>query len=126
MHEMGIANSVLEAVEKEALRFPSGRIAKVGLRVGRLAGVDPDALAFCWEAIVRGTRWQPLVLEIDYRPRRHRCRRCGREFVVESYDVACPACGDERTIFVGGDELELAYLEVEDNEPCGARAQGAQ
>jgi len=126
MHEMGIANSVLEAIEKESLRFPQGKITKVGLRIGELAGVDRDALSFCWEAVVRGTEWEPLALEIDYRPRRHRCERCAREFIVEAYDVACPGCGDARTVFAGGDELELAYLEVEEHEPCGAGAQGTE
>jgi hydrogenase nickel incorporation protein HypA/HybF len=126
VHEMAIANSVLEAIEKEALRFPQGRITKVGLRIGELAGVDRDAFSFCWEAAVRGTEWEPLALEIDFRPRRHCCRRCAREFIVESYDVACPACGDANTVFAGGDELELAYLEVDDHEPCGTGAQGTE
>ena len=45
MHEMGIANSVLEAVRAERLRFPASHISKVGVRIGELAGVDPDALS---------------------------------------------------------------------------------
>jgi hydrogenase nickel incorporation protein HypA/HybF len=126
VHEMAIANSVLEALEKEALRFPQGKITRVGLRIGELAGVDGDSLSFCWEAVVHGTEWEPLALEIEYRQRRHRCERCAREFVVEAYDVACPVCGDRNTIFAGGDELELAYLEVEEHEPCGTGAQGTE
>lgn len=124
MHEMAIANSVLDALEKEARRFPNGRIAKVGLRIGELAGVDPEALRFCFEAVVRGTRWEPLVLEIESSSRRHRCERCNRTFVVRAYDLACPDCGGEFTVFAGGDELELAYLEVEENEPCRAGTEG--
>jgi hydrogenase nickel incorporation protein HypA/HybF len=126
MHEMGIASSVLEALEKEARRFPGARLAKAGLRVGELAGVDRDALSFCFEAIARDTPWESLVLEIEYCPRRHRCPRCDAVFVVQAYEFACPFCGDEHTIFAGGDELELAYLEVEENEPCSAATQSPE
>jgi hydrogenase nickel incorporation protein HypA/HybF len=126
MHEMAIAGSVLEALEKEAARFPGKRIAKVGLRIGELAGVDRQALSFCFEALVRETEWEPLELAIEFCPRRHRCDACSQEFVVEQYQVACPLCGSLRTSFRGGDELELAYLEVEDREPCPAGTQSPE
>jgi hypothetical protein len=37
---MGIASSILEAVEKELLRYPGCRATKVGVRIGEFAGVD--------------------------------------------------------------------------------------
>ena len=73
MHELGIANSVLEAVQAEAARRPGAVAARLASRVGELAGVDPDALAFSFEALTAGTEWQQLVLEIETRPRMHRC-----------------------------------------------------
>ena len=54
MHELGIANSLLEAVRTEAARHPGAVVRKVGVTVGELAGVDPEALAFGFEAIVNG------------------------------------------------------------------------
>jgi len=120
MHELSIACSVLEALEQEARRFPGGRILRVGLRVGELAGVDPDSLEFCWQAAVRGTRWEQVPLDIERCPRRQRCQSCGHEFPpMDGY--GCPACGSTATFFAGGDELELAHLEVEQDEPDWAR-----
>ena len=55
MHEMGIASAVLDAVRAETRRFPDGHICKVGVRIGELAGVDPDSVSFCFEVLVRGT-----------------------------------------------------------------------
>lgn len=81
MHEMGVANSILEAVHKELHSYPGHRVAKVGVRIGELAGVDPGSLQFCFEALVKGTDLEPLELEIDWQR---------------------------------GDELDLAYLELED------------
>ena len=80
MHEMGIANSVLDAIRAETRRFPGGHIYKVGLRIGELAGVNPDAMSFCFEALVRGTELEPLALEIEYCPRRYQCRSCGHSY----------------------------------------------
>ena len=65
MHELGIANSVLEAVQAETARRPGAVAVKVGVRVGRLAGVDPDALAFGFEALTAGTEWRDLKLAIE-------------------------------------------------------------
>jgi hydrogenase nickel incorporation protein HypA/HybF len=66
MHEMGIANSVLEEVQKELARNPGERASRVGLRIGKFAGVDPDSLGFCFEAITRSLGFAPLTLEIDW------------------------------------------------------------
>jgi len=118
MHEIGIANSVLDAVRAERRRFPARHIYKVGVRIGELAGVDPDAMSFCFEALVRGTELEPLALEIEFCARRYQCRSCGRSYAAPKEDLACPDCGVRDSQFLGGDELELAYLEVEDGTPA--------
>lgn len=114
MHELSVASAILEAVRSEAARHTGARFHKVGVRVGELAGVDPEALCFCFDSLVRGTEFGPLALEIEPCPRRHRCPRCARTFIVVDYEVTCPACGAAPTDCIGGDELELAYLEVEE------------
>lgn len=68
MHEMGIANSVLDAVRAEALRYPGGRVEKVGIRLGEYSGVDTESLKFCFEALTRQTDLEHLILEIEFRP----------------------------------------------------------
>lgn len=114
MHELGIANSVLEAARAEMQRRPGARLVKIGLRVGELAGVDPEALRFGFDALASGTDLETASLEIEFCPRRQRCPACGREFTVVDFEVACPGCGESRTECIGGDELSLAYLEVEE------------
>jgi hydrogenase nickel incorporation protein HypA/HybF len=114
MHELGIANSVLDAARAEAQLHPSMRLTKIVVRVGDLAGVDAEALSFCFEALVKETDLEPVALEIERRPQRHRCQRCSSEFVVVNYNTTCPVCGETLTTFLCGTELELAYLEMED------------
>jgi len=67
MHEMGIASSILEAVQKELLRYPGYRAAKVAVRIGEYAGVDGESLRFSFDAIVKGSQFDPLELAIEPR-----------------------------------------------------------
>jgi hydrogenase nickel incorporation protein HypA/HybF len=89
MHEMGIASSVLDAVDRELRGYPGQRATRIGLRIGEFAGVDAESLRFCFEALVMDSALAPLTLDIEI------CR-------VED--------GGR------GDELDLAYLELENGE----------
>jgi len=120
---MGIANSVLEAVRTEMSLHPGTYPCKVGVRIGEMAAIDQDALRFCFEAIILDTDLASLELGIEICLRRHRCRFCAREFIVRDYDSRCPQCASLETTCISGDELELAYLEVEE---YGASAVGAK
>ncbi|MGB9233666.1 MAG: hydrogenase maturation nickel metallochaperone HypA [Terriglobales bacterium] len=113
---MGIANSILEGVTKELQRRPGSRAVKVGVRVGELAGVDPDALSFAFEALTIDTELAGLTLDIEYVAPRSRCRECGSEFNVRNYELLCPSCGSLSTERISGDELEFRYLEIEEPE----------
>jgi hydrogenase nickel incorporation protein HypA/HybF len=68
VHLMGIASSVLEAVQQELKQYPGERASRVGLRIGEYAAVDPDSLRFCFEAIAKSSGLEPLALEIEWRP----------------------------------------------------------
>lgn len=118
MHEMGIAVSILERVRAEVRKHGGARPVEVGVRVGALSGVDREALRFAFDAIVKDTDLDPLALEIESVPHRRRCSRCHREYEAPDWGGPCPDCGEIRTRFLGGDELDVVYLEVED--PCPA------
>ncbi len=114
MHELSIASSILEAVEKEQQQRPNTRFLKVGLRIGELAGVDRDALSFGWEALTKETKWEGLELAIESVPRRQRCTGCFHEFQAADFMTACPKCSELMTETIAGEELDIAYLEVEE------------
>ncbi len=123
---MGIANSVLEAVRTEMRRHPGTYPCKVGVRIGEMAAIDQDALRFCFEAMILETDLAALELAVEVCPRRHRCQACAHEFVVRDYDSRCPQCDSLASTCISGDELELAYLEVEEYEPSTAGTKSTQ
>jgi len=123
MHEMGIASSILEGVEKELRLRPGSRAITIGVRIGQLAGVDPDALNFAFEALTLETPLAGLKLEVEYVAPRSVCRGCRLEFAVRDYELLCPGCGSLCTDRIGGDELLFTYLEIE--EPDSAEPNSA-
>ena len=66
MHEIGIAASVLDVVRKEVAMRPGARAMVVGLRIGELAGVDPESLRFGFDALVKDSDLDPLELRVEY------------------------------------------------------------
>jgi Zn finger protein HypA/HybF involved in hydrogenase expression len=65
MHELGVAASILDTVQREAAPYAPAHAVKVGIRVGRLAGINCDALAFAFEALVQDSQLEPLDLVIE-------------------------------------------------------------
>jgi hydrogenase nickel incorporation protein HypA/HybF len=62
MHELGLMESLVEAVEAQ---LPPGERARVvRLEVGALAAVVPEALRFCFDVCAAGTRIEGAVLEV--------------------------------------------------------------
>jgi hydrogenase nickel incorporation protein HypA/HybF len=114
MHELSIASAILDAVRSEAAKRPGARVTKVGVRIGALSGVVPDALSFGFECLVQGTDLESLMLSIETAPRRQRCRVCDYTFDAPDGELACTRCGCPETDLAGGDELDIAYLELEE------------
>jgi hydrogenase nickel incorporation protein HypA/HybF len=68
MHEIGIAESILDAVRTEMKPHAGARPVKVAVKVGAMSGVDRDSLAFCFEAITRETPFESMILELEAAP----------------------------------------------------------
>lgn len=114
MHELSIVSSVLDQLEELKKQHEGAKFSKVGLRVGELAGVDVDCLRFGFECVVKDTDWESLALEIEQVSRKQRCPKCGTEFRAENWATACPECGEAGTVLIAGEELQIAFVEVEE------------
>ncbi|MFJ9444580.1 hydrogenase maturation nickel metallochaperone HypA [Kitasatospora sp. NPDC101235] len=123
MHEMSIAEAVVEQVDAAAREHRAPGVARVRLRVGELAGVVPEALDFCFELACAGTLVAGAVLDTESVAARARCAPCAVEWAVGMPpDLGCPSCSGG-----GGVELlsgrELQILDVEWAERPDVRAE---
>ncbi len=108
MHELSIAQSVVEAVTERA----DGRqVRRVRMVVGRLSGVVPRALLFSFELVCEGTVAEGAELVVDEPSGRARCRTCGNGFDVADLVLLC-GCGSTDVELVRGHELLVSSMEL--------------
>ena len=108
MHELAITQGIVDMIVE---RTDRARITAVYLRIGKVSGVVPDAVRFCFDLVAAGSPVEGARLEIDEPPGRARCRACRRAFDVEGLVVLCP-CGSADVEVVGGDELLVRAVEL--------------
>jgi hydrogenase nickel incorporation protein HypA/HybF len=61
MHELSLMEDLVETISE---RLGEARVVHVRLEVGKLAGVMPDSLRFCFDVCVRGSTLEGAELEI--------------------------------------------------------------
>ena len=112
MHEMALAGSMLEIVERSARANGASRVTRVCLEVGALAHVMPEALVFCFDAVTRGSVAEGAQLEIRSSPGQAWCMPCGRSVALQRLGDACPHCGRYQLQVTAGEDMRVQEIEV--------------
>jgi hydrogenase nickel incorporation protein HypA/HybF len=120
MHELSIAEAVVEIAERNAR---GRRVAVVDLKVGHLRQVVPSALEFAFELVAQGTLVEGAELRMKEVAAAGDCRACGRETPLPEFPLACRHCGGFDVEVTRGEELLVDSLELEDNK-VGATSGG--
>lgn len=113
MHEMSLAEGVLQLVEETAQRERAQRVKLVVLEIGRLSSVEPEALKFCFEAVTHGSLAQGAALEIINVPGAGWCMPCGETVPMAESFGACPKCGSYQVQPTEGTEMRVKEIEIE-------------
>ena len=108
MHELGLCEDIVAAVEQRAAGRP---VARVRVRVGRLHHVHPEAFDQSFAMAAAGGVADGADAELVLLPVRARCAGCGTEAEADELIAACPSCGSFDLELTGGDELILESLE---------------
>ena len=116
MHELSIALRLLPIVQEKAREHALARVERVVVRVGRLTGVIPESLAFCFGVVARETVAEGAQVTIEEVATRAKCRVCGETFDVESFAFCCPACSTADVKVIAGRELALTLIEGKESE----------
>ncbi len=116
MHEMSLAEGILQLVEETARREQAQRVKTVVLEIGQLSSVEASALEFCFSAVAtegpaRGTR---LVI-VDV-PGAGECLACGLAVPMDSLFGICSGCGSHRLRPTAGTEMRVREIEIESDE----------
>ena len=113
MHELSIAQSLIELVGEHAARENARRVRTVHIRLGELSGFR-RALYFCFEAAAKGTLCEGARLAIEHVPLTVRCDSCDEVKTPRArYTFRCPDCGRATPTVVTGREMQVTAIELE-------------
>lgn len=113
MHELGIAQEMLETALDYAAKNNALRVIALNVQMSAAADESEDSLRFHIETLARGTTAEGARVEIARVPARMKCFDCGNEFALDSTQVVCPRCSGRRVRPLVQDEFKLASIDVE-------------
>lgn len=113
MHEMSLAEGILQLVEETAARENARRVKTVVLEIGRLSSVEPESLRFCFSAVTHGSIAQDALLEIIEVPGSGWCLSCSAAIPLQEVFGSCPHCHGYQVQATGGTEMRVKEIEIE-------------
>ncbi len=114
MHETALALSILDIIVEKCREAGGRTVDSVRVRIGKAAGVMPDALLFAFDAAKATTVAEHAELVIEHVPVGGVCSECKKEFTVNDvqYVFACPLCGSRFFEIKTGREMEILDMEI--------------
>lgn len=112
MHEYSLVEALVTRVEAEAKKRSALAVHKLSVRVGELAGVDPELFQTAYETFRAGTICASAPLTLTRVAASWSCPRCTTP-IARGAILRCPACDVPARLDDGSDALTLDGIEME-------------
>lgn len=112
MHELSLAEDMLSLIEQQAKVDPFKQVTKVILEVGNLSHVEPEAMQFCFDSVMKNSIGDGAQLEICITSGQGRCPSCGTICAMTQRYDPCGNCGSFGLQVISGDAVRIKSLEV--------------
>lgn len=113
MHELTLAENMLQLVEETARRERATRVKTVVVEIGQLALIETDALIFAFDVVKKGGIAANAELRIIDIPAFGDCGNCGVSSPMAKVYATCPQCGSANMQPTAGQEMQLRQIEIE-------------
>ncbi len=115
MHELAVTEGILKVVLDAARQANVPRICAIDLVIGELSGMVDDSIQFYFDILSRDTAAAGATLRFRREPANVTCGDCGQQFAGRPpLAPFCPHCGSLWLHVVGGRELRVESIEVEE------------
>jgi hydrogenase nickel incorporation protein HypA/HybF len=111
MHEYSIVGALVARATTEAKARGATAVTALEVRIGELAGVEPELLATAWTTFRERTICADAPLRIVTVPARWVCSHCGTE-IRRGGPLRCFTCARPARL-AAGDEIHLDRIELE-------------
>ena len=112
MHELSIAQNIVEIVEEEVSKTNGKTVEKLVLEVGTMSGIVREALEFALDEAIKNTILETSKIEIIEIQGIAKCEKCNQEFETEEIYSACPNCSHLYSTIIKGNELKIKSIVV--------------
>jgi hydrogenase nickel incorporation protein HypA/HybF len=112
MHEYSLVEALIGRVEAEARQRQALAVHGLSVRIGELAGVDPELFQTAYDTFRAGTICERAPLALRRVAASWSCPRCGRA-IARGAVLRCPDCHEPARLDDGSDALTLDAIDLE-------------
>ena len=112
MHELSLACSMVEEVERILNAEQAEGVDAITLRIGELSGVDREALEFACPVAVEGTALEQAVIRLETVAARVHCQACHAESAPPLPQIVCAQCDSGEVEIIAGREFVIQSVEL--------------
>lgn len=114
MHELYLAESIINIISDYAARDGFKKVNTVFLSHGRLSCIESKTLQFAFDVQAKDTPAEGAALEFKILPAAIHCFSCEKDLEVKTHTGVCPSCGGYEVVLIAGtEELQILELDVD-------------
>lgn len=113
MHELSIAQSIVEQAHKLAIENKGSRVLELDLQIGELSGVVVECLEFVMPEVIKGTILEDCKFNFEKVTLELKCLDCGALTYPDIVFIQCEHCFSRDIKINKGKELLIRKMEIE-------------
>jgi hydrogenase nickel incorporation protein HypA/HybF len=112
MHELSLLENVREILEDHAVSQNFSKVTKVTLEIGKLSCIEPDALRFGFDVVMKDSLAENAGLIISELDGLGLCQQCQQQIEMDTLHDPCVYCGSPFVTVIQGTEMKIKDLIV--------------
>lgn len=112
MHEISLLENVRDILQEHAETQQFSQVKKVTLEIGKLSCVEPEALKFGFEVVMKNSLAENAELNITELEGLAQCDKCKQTITIEALYDPCSICNHPFVTIIQGNEMKIQNLIV--------------
>lgn len=112
MHEISLLENVRDILLDHAKTQHFSQVKKITLEIGKLSCVEPDALKFGFDIVMKGSLAENAELILTEVEGLGLCDQCKKTITIETLYDPCSICNHPFVTIIQGNEMKIKDLIV--------------